>query len=77
MDKQPCTKFCGVLTSFNKVMKLQNLNWMQMTSQLQMHKTSHLWFSFHISVTNFMENEHSMKSDGVFDQTYKDFFFDK
>ena len=74
MENEPCTTFRGVLISFNEVMKLQSLNFTQVTSYPRIHRTFHPWLSFHVFV-NFMKNEFSKKLYCVYDHftgTYRD-----
>ena len=55
-EKEPCTKFCGVLISCHEVMKLQSSESGVRTSYRRMFKTFHSWFSLHIFV-KFTEKE--------------------
>ena len=73
MEKEPCAKFCGVLISLNKVMKLQSFEFdTSDVIRANIQNISPQAF-FHIFV-NVMENELYTKFYGVFDQfagTYK------
>ena len=57
LKKETCTKFCGVLISFNEVMKLQSFEFgVSDFISIFIYKTFHRRFSFHIFV-NFIENK--------------------
>ena len=56
MEKEPCTKFCGVLICSHKVIKLKILNPAREMPYARMYKTFHPRFYLHIYV-NFMEKE--------------------
>ena len=69
MVNEPCTKFCGVLISFNEVIKLQSFEF----DASDVIPANAQIISFHIFI-NFMENELSTKLNSVFDhfsRTYK------
>ena len=56
MEKDPCKKFCGVLISSHKVMKLQSFESGLNDVIPQMYKTFHPWFSFHIFLILWRKN---------------------
>ena len=48
MEKEPCTKFCGILISSHKVMKLQSFESGVSDVTLANVQNIYLWCSFHI-----------------------------
>ena len=67
MEKEPYTKFRGVLRSNNKTMKLQSFEFdLKFDVYLQIYKIFHPWFSL-LSFANFKEKEHSNNFHGAFD----------
>ena len=73
MEKEPCTKFCGDLVRFHKVIKIPKFEFSVNDVIPPNIQKQHPWFSLHF-LTTFMEKKPSLKFYGAFDhfsQTYE------
>ena len=72
MENKPCTKFCGVLISIHKVMKLQNFEFgvNDVIHTNEQNIPLLFFFVFFNIFANFMETEHFTQFYDVFDYFY-------
>ena len=66
MEKDPCTKFCGVLIRFHEVIKLQSFEFSVSDVYPWMYKIFHLWFCLHF-LSVLWRKKPPIKFYGVFD----------